>query len=212
MALENSGELGLDCGLFSQNGGLRDIGGTGAVGEVVAGGHTGDYALKGLTASQAKFMQEHRERRQRIASRAVQDTPVVCLSASARAKAFQPAIVAEPEPDPPKRHWFWMISDFPTVTPPIRKIQHTCCEFYDIDFVEMISIRRQAILVRARQVGMFLCKTLTTRSLPEIGRKFGNRDHTTVLYAVNKIAKLESQDNKLAGEINSLRERIRSAA
>lgn len=165
-----------------------------------------------LTPSQHRFMQEHRERRERIASRAIPDTPVACLSASARALAFPSVVVSEPEAQSPKWPWFWMIDYHSITMPPIRKIQHACCDFYDVEFIEMISIQRQAILVKARQVGMFLCKTLTTRSLPEIGRKFGNRDHTTVLYAVRKIAKLESLDNKLADEIKLLRERIRRAA
>jgi chromosomal replication initiator protein len=63
-------------------------------------------------------------------------------------------------------------------------------------------------VVRPRQVAMYLAKTLTLRSLPEIGRRFGGRDHTTVLHAVRKIENLVNNDNTLAEEIEALKRQL----
>ena len=66
----------------------------------------------------------------------------------------------------------------------IDKIQNITSNFYSINLSEMLSQRRSRPLARPRQIAMYLAKKLTTRSLPEIGRKFANRDHTTVIHAV----------------------------
>jgi chromosomal replication initiator protein len=71
-----------------------------------------------------------------------------------------------------------------------------------------LSSRRTANVVRPRQIAMYLAKTLTLRSLPEIGRRFGGRDHTTVLHAVRKIEGLIGKDNALAAEIESLKSQL----
>ena len=68
--------------------------------------------------------------------------------------------------------------------------------------------RRTANVVRPRQVAMYLAKTLTLRSLPEIGRRFGGRDHTTVLHAVRKIEALVSKDIALSEEVESLKRQL----
>jgi chromosomal replication initiator protein len=69
----------------------------------------------------------------------------------------------------------------------------------------MLSSRRTANVVRPRQIAMYLAKTLTLRSLPEIGRRFGGRDHTTVLHAVRKIETLADGDKALSEEIEILK-------
>src|SRR5262249_42617089 len=74
------------------------------------------------------------------------------------------------------------------------------------------SSRRTANVVRPRQVAMYLAKTLTLRSLPEIGRRFGGRDHTTVLHAVRKIENLVSTDTALAEEIELLKRQLHEGA
>jgi chromosomal replication initiator protein len=76
----------------------------------------------------------------------------------------------------------------------------------------MLSQRRTANVVRPRQIAMYLAKTLTMRSLPEIGRKFGGRDHTTVLHGVRKIEALVAIDGELDGEIQQLKRRLGGAA
>ena len=78
----------------------------------------------------------------------------------------------------------------------IDKIQNVTSNFFSINLQEMLSQRRSRPLARPRQIAMYLAKKLTTRSLPEIGRKFANRDHTTVIHAVKTIEKL-SQENSL---------------
>jgi chromosomal replication initiator protein len=71
-----------------------------------------------------------------------------------------------------------------------------------------LSSRRTANVVRPRQIAMYLAKTLTLRSLPEIGRRFGGRDHTTVLHAVRKIEGLVGSDTALSDEIELLKRQL----
>ncbi len=75
---------------------------------------------------------------------------------------------------------------------------------YNVPKADLLSPRRARSIVRPRQIGMYLAKTLTTRSLPEIGRRFGGRDHSTVLHAVRKIESLIKADEKLAREVTLL--------
>ena len=70
---------------------------------------------------------------------------------------------------------------------------------------EMFSPRRARSVARPRQIAMYLCKQLTSRSLPEIGRKFGNRDHTTVMHAVRKVDELKSIDSSFSDDVELLR-------
>lgn len=81
-------------------------------------------------------------------------------------------------------------------------------EFPGITMTDLKSDRRTAKIVNARQVAMYLAKTITQRSLPEIGRRFGGRDHTTVLHAVRKIEGLVEKDAGLAQRIERIKENI----
>jgi chromosomal replication initiator protein len=87
----------------------------------------------------------------------------------------------------------------------IDEIQKRVAEHYNIRLGDMHSARRARAVARPRQVAMYLCKQLTPRSLPEIGRKFGGRDHTTVIHAVRKIEELREKDRGLAEDIELLR-------
>jgi chromosomal replication initiator protein len=87
----------------------------------------------------------------------------------------------------------------------IDEIQKRVAEHYNIRLADMHSARRARAVARPRQVAMYLCKQLTPRSLPEIGRKFGGRDHTTVMHAVRKIEELRAADRTLAEDIELLR-------
>jgi len=87
----------------------------------------------------------------------------------------------------------------------IEDIQKRVAEHYNIRISEMHSARRARAVARPRQVAMYLAKQLTTRSLPEIGRKFGGRDHTTVMHAVKRIDELRQNDNILSEDIDLLR-------
>ena len=87
----------------------------------------------------------------------------------------------------------------------IEDIQKRVAEHYNIRISEMHSARRARAVARPRQVAMYLAKQLTSRSLPEIGRKFGGRDHTTVMHAVKRIDELRQNDNTLAEDLDLLR-------
>ena len=87
----------------------------------------------------------------------------------------------------------------------IEEIQKLVANHYSVSRADILSSRRTAVVVKPRQVAMFLAKTLTMRSLPEIGRRFGGRDHTTVLHAVRKIEALSASDATLRDEIDLLK-------
>jgi chromosomal replication initiator protein len=92
----------------------------------------------------------------------------------------------------------------------IDEIQRTVCQFYRIDRAEMSSKRRARAVVRPRQVAMYLAKVLTPRSYPEIGRKFGGRDHSTVIHAVRLIEDLRQRDSDMDGDVRSLLRQLES--
>jgi len=90
----------------------------------------------------------------------------------------------------------------------IEDIQRVVARQYNVSRADLLSSRRTANVVRPRQVAMYLAKILTLRSLPEIGRRFGGRDHTTVLHAVRKIETLAGNDSSFAEEIESLKRQL----
>jgi chromosomal replication initiator protein len=87
----------------------------------------------------------------------------------------------------------------------VDKIQNTVTNFFNIPLAEMLSQRRSRPLARPRQIAMYLAKKMTTRSLPEIGRRFANRDHTTVIHAVKTITRLSEKDDEMKKNIEQLR-------
>jgi len=90
----------------------------------------------------------------------------------------------------------------------IDTIQTIVCKFFKISKNEMLSPRRSRYLVRPRQAAIYLAKMLTSKSLPEIGRAFSNRDHTTVIHSVKTIDKLRKEDNELNLNIDNLKNKI----
>ena len=92
----------------------------------------------------------------------------------------------------------------------IEEIQRIVARHYNVSRSDLLSSRRTANVVRPRQIAMYLAKTLTLRSLPEIGRRFGGRDHTTVLHAVRKIENLIGIDTTLAAEIEILKGQLQA--
>jgi chromosomal replication initiator protein len=87
----------------------------------------------------------------------------------------------------------------------VDKIQNIVSNFYNIPLSDMLSQRRSRPLARPRQIAMYLAKKMTTRSLPEIGRRFANRDHTTVIHAVKTITRLSEQDDEMKKNINQIK-------
>ena len=90
----------------------------------------------------------------------------------------------------------------------IDLIQTIVCKFFKISKNEMLSSRRSRYLVRPRQTAIYLTKILTSKSLPEIGREFSNRDHTTIIHAVKTIEKLKEKDEEMVENINKLKNKI----
>ena len=90
----------------------------------------------------------------------------------------------------------------------IEEIQKKVVEHYGIKLSDMHSARRARVVARPRQVAMYLAKQLTPRSLPEIGRRFGGRDHTTVMHAIKKIEELRAQDSVMNEDIEKLRRQL----
>ena len=90
----------------------------------------------------------------------------------------------------------------------IDLIQTLVCKYFKISKNEMLSSRRSRYLVRPRQIAIYLTKILTSKSLPEIGREFSNRDHTTIIHSVKTIEKIKDKDSEMVDNINKLKNRI----
>ena len=87
----------------------------------------------------------------------------------------------------------------------VDKIQNVVSNYFNIPLSDMLSQRRSRPLARPRQLAMYLAKKMTSRSLPEIGRRFANRDHTTVIHAVKTITRLSEQDDEMKKNINQIK-------
>ena len=94
----------------------------------------------------------------------------------------------------------------------VSDIQKQTALYYDISLNDLLSARKQRAIARPRQIAMFLAKELTPRSLPDIGRRFGGRDHTTVLHAVRRIEKLALTDTHIEEDVDNLRKLCQNAA
>ena len=90
----------------------------------------------------------------------------------------------------------------------IETIQNIVAAHFNLNIQEMLSPRRSRLLARPRQIAMYLAKQYTTNSLPDIGRKFSNRDHTTVIHAVKKIEELIKKDNEIKQNIIEIKKRL----
>ena len=93
----------------------------------------------------------------------------------------------------------------------VEEIQRKVSEHYNIRLSDMIGPKRLRSYARPRQIAMYLCKKLTSRSLPEIGRRFGGRDHTTVMHGVRRIDELRQQDSQIAEDLELLRRALESS-
>jgi hypothetical protein len=96
----------------------------------------------------------------------------------------------------------------PQPRPKVQDIQRIVARFYSVTRLDVLSSRRTANVVWPRQVTMYLCRHLTLRSLPEIGRLTGGRDHTTAMHAIRKVSGLVESDERIRDEIQLLTKRI----
>ncbi|MFT4954253.1 MAG: chromosomal replication initiator protein [Brevundimonas sp.] len=91
----------------------------------------------------------------------------------------------------------------------VDEIQKTVAEHFNLKQADLLSERRTRIIARPRQIAMYLCKQLTTRSYPDIGRRFGGRDHTTVLHGVRRIEEMMPADDQIARDVETLTRKLR---
>ncbi len=153
---------------------------------------------------------EHKARRSRL-GKVVRRPPRLRLAASPEPESE----LYPPNPEPIQevvgaavtRDWLYVEStSFANMTTPlkIKAIQAHVCTHYRVSLNDILSARKDATTVRPRQVAMYICKALTLASLPQIGQRFGGRDHTTVLHAIRKMERLRQTDQWFASELFSL--------
>lgn len=175
-------------------------------------------AYADVTPSALLFAAQRRQRLARIAAGARPDTPIVLRA---------PAAVTPPEPPQeseqewadrqrqipiPKEPWFLIVEELEPEEPrrpTIKEIQRVVAKHYGLTRADLLCARRTVQIVRSRQVAYFLSKEMTLNSLPQIGRQFGDRDHTSILHGVRKIARLKQTDIALAEEIDALADLLR---
>ena len=90
----------------------------------------------------------------------------------------------------------------------IEEIQRRVAEHYNVRLSDLIGPKRVRTIARPRQIAMYLAKQLTPRSLPEIGRRFGGRDHTTIMHGVRRIEELMTTDSQMADDLQLLRRQL----
>lgn len=135
----------------------------------------------------------------------IEPTPMPEPSPPAPEPVPVPEPVTEPAPVPAPDP---VVALPPRTYPAVINIQKAVCRRYRVTLIDLHSARRTSSVVRPRQIAMYLAKTLTPRSLPDIGRRFGGRDHTTVLHAVRKIEAMRAADLEFADELTELEQEI----
>lgn len=168
--------------------------------------------IAAATPRQLAAYAEHKARMARIAARAVGKSPA---PAPSPIPTSTPAPVCDEQDRPaaaPTTHpWFHIVELMPgRIT--IDKIQAIVCRDFGLSSGEFLAKRRTKSVVRPRQIAMYLAKELTQRSLLEIGRRFGGRDHTTILHAVRTITRLMATDADLAKRVDMLRRELEGHA
>ena len=96
-------------------------------------------------------------------------------------------------------------TDLPADSPEFDAIKQAAAEYFKLSLEQLTGAGKARQVAHARQIAMYLAKQMTSRSLPEIGRRFGGRDHTTIMHGVKKIEELRSADRSLAEDIDLLR-------
>jgi hypothetical protein len=122
----------------------------------------------------------------------------------------EPVVVeAEPAPPPLASSWIKMIEELPDPKgPSVKRIKLCVAHHFNLSPRDLESPRRFAKIVLPRQIAFYLARKLTTRSLPDIGRRFGGKDHTTILHACKKMVQRMEVDPKLAETVRCLEEQL----
>lgn len=171
-------------------------------------GPQGAFGPAGPTASQRAAQERHKAAQARIADAARRN------AGDDREPSDRPAFGAETQPVEATRFFeaAWkllagpsvMSADLPRQVPTVQRIQQVVCAHYHISSEELLSGSRAQEFATPRQVAMYLCRTLTGRSLPDIGRRFGDRKHTTVLHAARQIAARLEHSPRLKQQIQAI--------
>ena len=174
--------------------------------------------LRGATPTQIEIARKKREREERFAlaaqrlaqSKVVVVAPPVVPVDPGAAVADWVERQKQLAPTPMKETWFSIVDEIVTepARPRIEQIQRETIAFFEIPMTALMSERRTADVVLPRQVAMYLSKNLTIRSLPEIGRRFGGRDHTTVLHSVRKIERLLLTDEDVKDAVETIKQKL----
>lgn len=168
-----------------------------------------------LNRSEADIVNRHKQFRARIAQKAAElimacsDAPLSNpTAAEPRLPTYQDRIDEWVDSHRDK-FWFHIVDEDGEKRPPVALIQRVCAAHYKVTVRDILSERRTANVVKPRQVAMYLARHMTLRTFPEIGRRFGNRDHTTALSAVRKITRLTKLNKEFDAEVSALEEDIR---
>lgn len=180
-----------------------------------------NIAIRGLTPTQLEARDRHLRFERSIAEKAAAlqrakfKTPEPSFEAMTSAMQAERAALEDPAPTKsaippsPSGSWFEIL---PPSHPTIDTICRAICKYYGLSKSEFLSHRRSREVVRPRQIAMYLANQLTRMSYPKIGRRIGNRDHTTVMHAVKLIPRLMLTDWELAYDVAALFELITGEA
>ena len=149
--------------------------------------------------------EEHKQRRLRIASRACEERPNVEVPTIEEKHEPESASVQNDTQSEIKQFKPYLV---PRIEPSIYDVIAVCADFYGVKPLDVLSHRRTHDVIRPRHVAMFLSKDMTSNSLPTIGRRFSDRDHTTVLSAFRKIDRQRRDDARLQDEVDLCRIKI----
>lgn len=161
------------------------------------------------TPSQIREAKLRHARAERIKSLARVDRPVICLSASQRSRAINNEPGASVDYS---TMWFYDLvkagegTRLPKIEGKTRidQIQMACAKHFGVTRSDILSARKTAKVVRPRHIAYYLSKVLTLKSLPEIGRRFSNRDHTSILHGIRKIERLRQADAEVEADVTAI--------
>lgn len=159
-----------------------------------------------MTPLQTEAHQRHKRFHQAIAERAAKiakkpETQIVQEAPS----SFNDWVARQERLNPlPKETWFSIVGESDPPTPTVGAIQRAICQHFNVSKRDLLSARRTVDICRPRQIGYYLTKKLTGRSLPEIGRRFGGRDHTSALSGIRKIEQLRTCDAVLESDLHAI--------
>ena len=165
-----------------------------------------------LTKTQLDAADRHQRFHRAIALRARPDIPLSCLSASQRSMGapVEPAPAASPalpETMLPKPLWFGIECE---IRRPVAAIKQIVCDHFSVRMADLNSQRRDRRVLWPRQIAIYLVKVSTSLSLPAIGRRFGNRDHTTILHSCRRVEEEMAKSSPLRDLLADLQARIPS--